>query len=282
MPKRTNTEILAVAVQKLHGSVSLVHANQAEPCQFLGESIRKDTQALTQLLGQLQALYPQAGSRYYSTRLWTLAIWQAIYLSIAATQQNLVFTPEKLRQCVRNNSVYGFQLSTEPEYFNGSQHQLLAINAKALRAFINQSFETVSALLKLCRANCYGLVADTVNIALLSHTFEHSPTDLHTQSEQWQVALQLVNRQGKPRSVIKEQAQSLQLIRCSCCRHHLTGNDPKLFCEDCPLDKRRRNKTLKPQQLTSLSSPLEFSNTTTALHSPQSKRVTLTDEKVLM
>lgn len=230
----------AERVQQLHHSIV-----PADCTAGLGASARQDRALLEQLLVSLREQFPAAGHRYWSTRLWLLATWQACYLSVAAVDENRVLNFSQLCQAVRNNSVYGFDFTEMPDCGAGDRVANLRANAEGLRAFVDRCFDAVNNTIKLCRANSYGLIADTLNLALIrAYQLQHGAVLLRD-SQLWAQSAALTDRHGIALSHIRFRQRQPQLLRASCCRHHLTGYDAALYCKDCPLI-RRRLKTTAP------------------------------------
>ena len=226
---------LAERARRLHPAIA------PDACEGgLGISRASDAQLSERLLTALRRNHPRAGSRYWAARLCLLATWQPIYLCVAGAEENLLLDLSSLRQAVNGASVRGYTFTQPPRPGNGDRSAVIAHNGSELRRFVDHTFGILHGLIRLGNANSYGLIADTLQNALVS-AFEPKLfprlADLVGESRQWSEACGLVNRCGEPLSRIITDGSQLQVSRCSCCRHYLSDVAFNRYCGNCPLLK---------------------------------------------
>lgn len=213
---------------------------------------------LESLYSQCQVANPEAGERYWSTRVWTLLIWQPAYLAVAAVHgmsRSVDFSC--LQQSVSQSSVHGFFLQDDAllnvatvssycESMEASESwRLLLATAESLCRLVNGLFSELSSICKLNRTNSYGLVADALLSGLMA-LYRALPGFKHVHAvifgRLWCHFMKLEDRHGvavsqlEIRAAISDGSRSdLFLKRKSCCRHYLV--DPGNLCLDCPLQK---------------------------------------------
>jgi len=225
--------------KSLHGS--LLYTSTL-PRQVLTQ--RDNQPLLQQLLSHWSQAQPIAGPDYWATRVWTLIVWQPIYLSICAAHIGGHFVNVKsVSQCVQGSVVMGYGLNTQAFAAVGknsqSPLQLLASIAAPLRELVDHLYGELNGLIKLNKANAYGLVADCVMHALLA-LMDANPKWQQPQiislAENWCEQLGLINRKGLPMSQLvavklDNQQSVLTLERKACCKHYLV--DPRDPCSNC-------------------------------------------------
>ena len=194
------------------------------------------------LLNHYRKAQPKAGREYWATRVWTLIIWQPIYLSLYAVHMmEQPLNLAALQQRVEQASVYGYSFETSinnnDEFQNPtSTFQLMT---QRLKEWVDELYESINELMPLNKANSYGLIADTIMHALLAIkniTPSFNDQTLILMSKKWCQALELVNRKGLFLSELKlinihSQPAQLMIKRKSCCRHYLI--DPDDLCSSC-------------------------------------------------
>ncbi len=199
---------------------------------------------LQQLLNHYSQVQPIAGPDYWGTRVWTLAIWQPIYLSICAAHISRHFiNVTSVSQCVNNGIVMGYDLGSSAfssvNNYSASASHLVSNIAGPLRELIDNLYDDLSALVKMNRANSYGLIADSVMHALqalmkVNPQWQHQK--IITLGNSWCEQLGLINRKGQALSQLtniqlNNKQNILTLERKACCKHYLI--DPKDICNSC-------------------------------------------------
>jgi siderophore ferric iron reductase len=207
-------------------------------------SLSKENQqsVIQALLSHYSQAQPIAGKDYWATRVWTLIIWQPIYLSVYSVH----VMKKPLNLCALQQRVelgviygYGFQGSTFEDEDSHNPQMTLAIMAQRLKQMMDDSFESLNALMTLNKANSYGLIADSIMHALLALQELDPCFDDQTLIElakQWCHELGLVNRKGQLLSELqvielKNLDSQLVLKRKSCCKHYLVDQDD--LCTSC-------------------------------------------------
>lgn len=214
---------------------------------------------LKELLSHCRYSYPQAGERYWSTRVWMLLIWQPAYIAIAAVHgmhKSVDFSC--LQQSVSKASVHGFflkysdsmndfSLSSSAENRGFSKGWGLVLGtAESLRKLVDGLFSELSSICKLNRTNSYGLVADALLnglMALARVLPDFGGEQAVLLGRLWCHLMNLENRHGVAVSHLefesfKAEAVETVLVlrRKSCCRHLLV--EPDNLCISCPHLKR--------------------------------------------
>lgn len=237
--------------QSLHGS--LIY-RRITPLQVI--TAQDNRPQLQQLLDHWRQAQPLAGPDYWATRVWTLITWQAIYLSICAAHiSHHHIDVRSVRQCIQDGVVMGYGLG--PSAFSSanehspSSRSLLAAIAAPLRELIDSLYADLSALVKINKANSYGLMADCVMHALLA-LMKENPQWQHPQlislGNAWCAQLGLMDRTGQAMSrlvsiELENKADTLTLARKACCKHYLL--DPNDICGSCArLNWRQRLQIL--------------------------------------
>ena len=194
------------------------------------------------LLNHYRKAQPKAGHEYWATRVWTLIIWQPIYLSLYSVHMmEQSFNLATLQQRVEQASVYGYSIETSINNNDKFQNPATTFQlmTQGLKNLVDELYESINKLMPLNKANSYGLIADTIMHALLAFkniTPLFNDQTLILMAEQWCQALGLVNRKGLFLSELKlidihSQQSQLMIKRKSCCRHYLI--DPDDLCSSC-------------------------------------------------
>jgi len=225
--------------KSLHGSLLYT---SVLPKQVLTQ--RDNQPVLQPLLSHWSQAQPIAGPDYWATRVWTLIIWQPIYISVCAAHIGGHFVNVKsVSQCVQDGVVMGYGLDSQAfaamEKISQSPRQLLAAIAAPLKELIEQLYGELNGLIKLNKANAYGLVADCMMHALLA-LMDANPKwqqpHIISLAENWCEQLGLINRKGQAMSQLvavklDNQQSVLTLDRKACCKHYLV--DPDDLCSSC-------------------------------------------------
>lgn len=245
-------------VQRLHAALQ-PHRGR----DMLGQSDELDHVLLESLLAQLQHAHPVAGRRYWSARLWQLVTWQAVYLSVAASDTGVELTLGKLLQAVGSASICGFSsppaaviACRECSHSSIAPHRdraCLEYNARQLRLFVDRYFELINGVITLSKANSLGQVADTLHFALLSARGSRQQSEVVQMGRAWSKASRLLGRSGAPLSGFIQRKSQFVIARCSCCRHHLIEPGPEAFCEECPLLRKRDLAAAQPSHATPIN-----------------------------
>jgi len=194
------------------------------------------------LLSHYSQAQPIAGKDYWATRVWTLITWQPVYLSVYAVHVmkkplNLSCLQQRVEKAVIYG--YGFQDSALEDGDSQSPQQTLQTMALRLKEMIDESFDSLNALMPINKANSYGLIADSIMHALLAlQELDPSFDDLSIMeiAKQWCQALGLINRKGQFLSeliIIELDNQQTRLVlkRKSCCKHYLVNQND--LCASC-------------------------------------------------
>lgn len=222
--------------KSLHGSLLYT---SVLPRQVLTH--RDNQPVLQQLLSHWSQAQPIAGPDYWATRVWTMITWQPIYLSICAAHMGGHFINVKsISQCVHDGVVMGYGLDANA-FANTNQHpqRLMAAIATPLRELIDTLYGELNELIRLNKANSYGLIADCVMHALIA-LMNENPQWQHSQiialGQSWCEQLGLIDRKSQAMSrletvTLNNKQDILTLDRKACCKHYLL--DPDDLCNSC-------------------------------------------------
>lgn len=210
------------------------------------------------LLSHYRHAFPEAGERYWSTRVWTLLIWQPTFIAVAAVHgMNRSINVGLLQQSVTDASIYGFfqerqrtqegqgVILTGSSASEADRFENLLATAESLQKLVDRLFMELTSLCRLNRTNSYGLVADSILKALLALARvlpDFSEGMAVSLGRLWCHVMKLEDRHGVAVSRLEEarssgegESERLKLKRKSCCRHNLV--DPNDLCCSCPLLK---------------------------------------------
>ncbi len=238
-PSDQEMGLFPMQTQSLHGS--LLYHQQPGKWVLTDQGNRP---ALSQLLNHWSQAQPIAGPDYWGTRVWTLVTWQPIYLSICAAHISRHFINIKsVSQSVNNGIVMGYGLGSSAfssvNKYSTTPMKVLTAIAGPLRELIDSLYGDLSALVKINRANSYGLMADCVMQALLA-LIKLNPQWQHQEiislGNTWCEQLGLINRKGQALSKLasiklNNKKNILTLERKACCKHYLV--DPRDPCSSC-------------------------------------------------
>jgi len=203
---------------------------------------KDNLEVLTALHEQCLSSYPHAGKAYAAIRTWRQLFWQPVYLAIVSVHAlNHTIDTAKLRQSVKQGSIYGYQLAPScPAQSQNTLDSNIVYTATQLRKLIDSLFVELSYIAKVPRRTAYGLVADcTLNglILLPKILISCSHTQIRTWGIAWLEALGLSGASALMKIITKHNESRLILDRKTCCMHYL--NDPKNLCITCPKQKRQ-------------------------------------------
>lgn len=196
--------------------------------------------------------YPEAGRRYWSSKTWSLIVWQLIYLSVScAIRKNVVFCPSIIIQHIKGSSIYGYHIrestsNTPSEIFTlGSPLPAIIQSAHYLRKSINLFYEQhcheylppQKTALRLAAAIGLSVMIKCIHKISQKDALGDRPFsfDEHKQlSEEW---LNAMNLQGEASLINTHQGACV--VRRACCMHYVVS--PTDICNNCPLRRAKRN-----------------------------------------
>ncbi|HDZ56769.1 MAG TPA: siderophore ferric iron reductase [Pseudomonas xinjiangensis] len=239
--------LISITSQALPGFVGRIGPVNAN--QLLCGSVENPAR-IASLHGHWQQAHPEAGPHYWSTRSWTLLIWQPVYLSLLAVHlANRAPCLAQMGQSVESGFVGGFCL---PEHcpHKGAEETLIRFAAEQINDFTEQQlneFNSVSSIYpKLARL----LVADCVRAALLLVQRQQglSNAQLRGVERSWMEALGLPGASALIEVCLDDGRACLALSRKACCQHFRRSDGEP--CSSCPkLKQDERLRRLRQELL---------------------------------
>lgn len=219
---------VAQCLPGLEGHIALAQTHQLQ-CGKPGNQ-----QRIAELQFFWQHAYPEAGRHYWSTRCWTLLIWQPIYLSLLAVHltQSMPCLAQ-MAQTSHQGMVSGFTLPLHNPQ-RASEHTLITLAAEQLSALLERQldeFNQVSTVYpKLARL----LIADCARAALLLLQRQQNldNTQLRHLEECWLSALGFSGRSPLIEIAGSDGRACLALGRNACCQHFRRADG--IPCSGCP------------------------------------------------
>jgi siderophore ferric iron reductase len=224
-------QLLEIATQALPGMGGRIGpaSNDQLSCGSAGNALR-----IASLHAYWQQTHTEAGPHYWSTRSWTLLIWQPIYLSLLAVHiGRRAPCLAQMGQSMSDGFVGGFCL---PEHCprKGSEAELIRFAADQLRELIEQQlceFNSVSTIYpKLARL----LAADCVRAALLLVQRQQSLDNEQLRDWEgcWMEGLAVPGGSSLIDVRLEDGRECLALGRKACCQHFRRGDGD--LCSTCP------------------------------------------------
>lgn len=195
-------------------------------------------QPLRALLEHWRQAHPEAGRHYWAARVWTLLIWQPVYLQVLARRLGAgVPQLAGLGQSVQRGVVAGFSLPAHRP-LDGQPAERLERAGEELRRFCRQQYAQCAPLLGLHPEMARRLTADCLLAALLhSRALDGlTPRDTHQQADAWLRACALDGASGLLDVPRADGERALALDRRVCCQHFRRADGQP--CDDCPRRSR--------------------------------------------
>ncbi|GGY20154.1 siderophore ferric iron reductase [Paludibacterium paludis] len=198
----------------------------------VGADNRRQLQALRD---HWQQAHPEAGPHYWSSRCWSLLVWQPVYLSVLSVHLgHLAPRLATLGQRATQGFISGFSLP-EHQPHAGSETQLIQAACAEIRLVCERLFADLNAVQKVHAKLAGRLKADCVMAALLHTQQCHPGLDdeaLERLGRRWLAALELPDASGLMRVPLSGGRQRLALHRKVCCQHFRRCDGE--LCSTCP------------------------------------------------
>lgn len=199
--------------------------------------------ALAKLHQHWRTCESEAGSLYWSSRCWSMLIWQPLYLAVAAVHgahalPNLGTIKQRLNQGV----IAGFYLADHP-WMHGDQQSLIEQATQQINTLIDSYYRLLQTDCPLKPRMARRLAADTLLIALLELprlSTAFSANNIESLATTWLSALGWQHESALMRVSTSHHRQQLALNRKACCFEYLASN--KQICATCPRQSIAKRK----------------------------------------
>ena len=207
-------------------------------------------QPVRQLVAHWQQAHPEAGPHYWGSRVWTLLLWQPVYLAVLAVHlAGCLPRLTVMAQRQQGGFVAGFSLPDDGLQ-RGSEAALIASAGARLQALSQPLLELVNQQVKLHPKMAGRLQADCLLAALLhvqrcDARFDNAR--LQALASQWLAALAQPDASALMTVVLDDGRQRLALERKVCCQHFRRCDGA--LCSTCPKLKPAARLALLKQEL---------------------------------
>ncbi|WP_174874168.1 siderophore ferric iron reductase [Vogesella oryzae] len=202
------------------------------------------------LLQHWQQAHPEAGPHYWGSRVWTLLVWQPVYLAVLAVQLAGCLPPlGGMAQRQRGGFVAGFSLA-QGDLQHGDEATLIAAAGQVLQAACQPYLAMINQQLKLHPKMAGRLQADCLLAALLfvqRCDARYDNARLQALAPQWLAALAQPEASGLMTVTLDDGRHKLALERKVCCQHFRRCDGE--LCSSCPKLKPAARLALLKQEL---------------------------------
>ena len=206
---------VSLCLPGLNGNVAPVRSDQLL-CGGQGNQER-----IAALHDYWQQAHPEAGRHYWSTRCWTLLIWQPIYLSLlAAHLEHRVPCLKRMGQSIRQGFVGGFNLPPDCPLRSGDRN-LVENAAERLMNLLERQLEEFNGVFNIYPKLARLLIADCARAALLLLQRHQGMSNgqLRELEDRWLQALGFPGKSPLIEVSLEDGSQCLALGRNACCQH---------------------------------------------------------------
>jgi len=221
-------ELAACALPGLDGKLDAITPELLLP-GAAGEAAR-----LERLAWHWRRAHPEAGAHYWSARVWTLLVWQPVYLSlIGAHLGRCAPRLDGMAQLQRDGYVMGFRLPSHTPC-TGDEDARLAFAAGQLRERLETQWQALAPIQPLHRKMAMRLAADYLLDGLLLVQRRRQLDNARVQQlrERWLRALDLEGASGLIEVRLDDGRTPLALERKVCCQHFRRADGS--LCSTCP------------------------------------------------
>ncbi len=189
---------------------------------------------LQQLVNHWRQAHPEGGPHYWSARVWTLLVWQPVYLALLGVHLGrCVPHLDGMAQQQRDGFVMGFSL---PEHspFTGDEEQRLDFAAQQLGARLEAQWQALTPLQPIHRKMAMRLAADYLldGLLLVQRRLGLDNARVQQLRERWLKALQMPGASGLIEVQLDDGRTPLALERKVCCQHFRRADGS--LCSTCP------------------------------------------------
>ncbi|MFC3625712.1 siderophore ferric iron reductase [Vogesella amnigena] len=244
------TSLLAAISRCLPGldGVSLSTPAAAATGELTADAANPDPVAA--LLQHWRQAHPEAGPHYWGSRVWTLLLWQPVYLAVLAVHlAGCLPRLAGMAQRQQGGFVAGFRLA-QHTLQHDSEAALIASAGQALQAacqpylaLINQQLTLHPKMAGRLQADC--LLAALLHVQRCDARFDNAR--LQALAPQWLAALAQPGASGLLAVTLDDGRQRLALERKVCCQHFRRCDGE--LCSTCPKLKPAARLALLKQEL---------------------------------
>lgn len=233
---------LSATVPALRGRIGPPSPDQLQ-CASPG-----NPQRIAALHAHWQRAHPGAGRHYWTTRSWTLLIWQPIYLSLLAVHlRHRAPCLGQLGQSVCDGFVGGFSLpSHSPQ--RGEQQELIALAAGQIGDFVERQLDEFDRVASIHPKLARLFAVDCTRAALLlvQRRLGLTNSALRELEACWLQALAMPRSSALLEVRLDDGREYLALGRNACCQHFRREDGE--FCSTCPkLKPAERQRRLREE-----------------------------------